>query len=320
MVTRLLQVLPSVVTSVHNELAIEVDCCESIRLYLDNFDQVTVACPVTTETSDSGLRRCRPVTDLPWQDRIRIVPLPNAYDLRGFLINYHSVKRLLKTEIEAANYLVFSPHTLIGDWPTVAIHEAVKLNRPYVIEADVVYGEVSRVGWARAPWWKQAIKKNIVLPLFQRSHAYCLKHSTLALFQGQDVFDAYSIFCRNPHKVYHMPVSTEDYITNSQLHIKLGGLDENRPLKIAYVGRAIDMKGPLDWLKVLHELAERGVAVDAKWLGDGSLLPKMRTTAANLGLADKVRFIGYVSDRAEILKTLRDSDIFLFCHKTPRVS
>ncbi len=69
MVTRLLQVLPSVVTSVHNELAIEVDCCESIRLYLDNFDQVTVACPVTTETSNSGLRRCRPVTDLPWQDR-----------------------------------------------------------------------------------------------------------------------------------------------------------------------------------------------------------------------------------------------------------
>ena len=58
------------------------------------------------------------------------------------MINYHSVKRLLKTEIEAANYLVFSPHTLIGDWPTVAIHEAVKLNRPYVIEADVVYGEV----------------------------------------------------------------------------------------------------------------------------------------------------------------------------------
>ena len=314
---RLLQVLPSVLISVCNELAIEVDCYESIRLYLDNFDQVTVACPVATQTSDSGLRRCRPVNDLPLKDRIRFIPLPNAYDLRGFISHYQSVKRLLKAEIEAADYLVFSPHSFIGDWPTVAAREAIKLSRPYVIEADVVYGEVARVGWARAPFWKQFIRKNAVLPLLQRIHRYCLKHSNLALLQGQDVYDAYSPFCQNAHKVYHMPISKEDYITNSQLQMKLNALDENRPLRISYVGRVIDMKGPLDWLEVLCRVMERGVAIDAKWLGDGSLLPKMRAAAENLGIADKVRFVGYVSDREKILQTLRDLDIFLFCHKTP---
>ena len=122
---------------VGNELEIEVDFCESLRLYLDHFDRVCVACPIATETRDSGLRRCRRVKDLPWQNRINLIPLPNAFRLNEFLRQFSAVRQVLKTEIEKADYLVFSPHTLVGDWPTVAIREAISLKRPYVIEADV---------------------------------------------------------------------------------------------------------------------------------------------------------------------------------------
>jgi glycosyltransferase involved in cell wall biosynthesis len=317
MVDRLLQVLPSVMKNVDNELEIEVDCYESIRLYLDNFDLLSVACPVTTDTRDKGLRRCRRVKDLPWENRLRFIPLPNAYDLSGFMSHYKAVRRLLKREIKNSDYLIFSPHTLVGDWPTVAIREAIKLRRPYVIEADVVYEEVAKVAWARNNSWKQRIKKNLALPLFQWRHRYCLEHSSLALFQGQDVYDAYSPFSPNPHKVYHMPVSRDDYITEAQLRKKFDELDEDRPLKLCYVGRAIEMKGPMDWLKTLSELRANDILFTATWLGDGSLLRSMQTMAEELGISDNVHFPGYVSDREQILQTLRDSDIFLFCHKTP---
>jgi hypothetical protein len=110
--------------------------------------------------------------------------------------------------------LLFSPHTLIGDWPTVAIREAIKLRRPYVLEADVVYEEVAQIGWARNPLWKRIIKKNLILPLFRHSHRYCVKHSSLALCQEQDVYDAYSPFAPNPHKISsNIAVSVEDQIT-----------------------------------------------------------------------------------------------------------
>jgi glycosyltransferase involved in cell wall biosynthesis len=314
---RLLQVLPSVIRRVENELEMDFDFSESLRLCLNNFDRVTVACPITMEFQDSGLRRCLRVKDLPWGNRIRVIPLPNAYRLSGFLRQLGAVRRLLKEEIENADYLVFSPHTLIGDWPTVAIREAIKLQRPYVIEADVVYEKVAWVAWAQIPSWKQFIKKNFMLPLFQRCHRYCLEHSTLALLQGQDVYDAYAPFCSNPHKVYHMPICGDDYITHGRLQNKLDALDHGRPLKLCYIGRAIDMKGPIDWLKTVHELIKSGVKINATWLGDGSLLSTMRTTAENLGLKNYVTFPGYISDRREILQTLQDSDIFLFCHKTP---
>jgi glycosyltransferase involved in cell wall biosynthesis len=297
MVERLLEVLPSVIRATNDELEIDVDFCENLRLYLDNFDHVTVACPVTTDIRDSGLRRCRPVKDLPWRDRVQFISLPNAYRLRDFLRHYHAFRRVLKTEIEQADYLVFSPHALAGDWPTVAIREAIKLQRPYVIEADVVYEKVAQVGWARNSPWKLCLKKNLTLPLFQMSHRHCLEHSSLALLQGQDVYDAYSPFCRKPHKVYHMPVSKVDYITESQLKHKLDDLDDSRALRLCYIGRAIDMKGPMDWLETLHALIKSGVAISATWLGDGSLLTSMQVMAEKLGIADSVKFPGFISDR-----------------------
>jgi glycosyltransferase involved in cell wall biosynthesis len=315
-VDHLFQVLPSIIRKIDGDLEIEVDFGESLRLYLENFDRVSVACVVTTETTDSGLRRCRRVTDLPWRDRVRFIPLPNAYSFGQFARHYHGVRRVLKNEIENANYLLFSPHTLIGDWPTVATREAIKLQRPYVIEADVVYDEVANVESARGAW-KSFINKNFAQPLFRQSHHYCLKHSSLALLQGQDVYNAYSPFSKNPHKVYHMPVSKADYITEAELQQKLSGLNDFRALKLCYVGRAIDMKGPMDWLKILHELITSGVELSATWLGDGSLLPDMRAMADSLGIAGHVTFSGYIADRARILSTLKDSDMVLFCHKTP---
>jgi glycosyltransferase involved in cell wall biosynthesis len=114
-----------------------------------------------------------------------------------------------------------------------------------------------------------------------------------------------------------MPISGDDYISPSRLQNKLDGVGQSKPLKLCYIGRAIDMKGPMDWLNAVHELIKSGVGVTAKWLGDGSLLEKMRATVENLGLNKYVAFPGYVSDRKEVLQTLQDSDVFLFCHKTP---
>jgi glycosyltransferase involved in cell wall biosynthesis len=316
MTNTLLQVLPSIIRTVDSDLEIDADFCESLRLYLENFDRVIIACPITTEITDSGLRRCRPVRELPWQSRMKIIPLPNAYHFVEFLRHYQAVRRLLRAEIEKADYLLFSPHGLVGDWPTVAVREAIKLRRPYVIDADVVYDDVAHVGRARGSSWKSAVKKNIMLPLLRQSYRRCVVHSSLALLQGQDVYDAYAPFAHNPHKVYHMPISKEEYVTDAQLETKLNDLVEGRPLTLCYVGRAIDMKGPMDWLKALHKLVKSDLVMRAVWLGDGSLLPNMQATAEKLGISDSVTFAGYVSDRNQILRTLKESDIFLFCHKT----
>lgn len=314
---RLFQVLPSVARKIHSETEIEADFCESLRLYLDNFDSVTIACPVTTEIVDSGLRRCRRVDELPWRERFRLIPLPSAPRISEFLHHYGDVKKILRSEIENANYLLFSPHTLIGDWPLVATKMAIKMNRPYAIDADVVYDKVAQVNWAATVSLIRKVKRRLALARFRKSYRFSLKHSAVALLQGQDVYNAFSSFSPNPHKTYHMPVSSSDFISESELSRKIDDVTFGTELSICYVGRAIEMKGAMDWLNTINELIKGGVAVKAHWLGDGSLLRAMKSTANALGIADKVVFSGFVSDRAVIMRTLRNSDIFLFCHKTP---
>ena len=317
MTGRLLQVVPSVVRKVADNLEIDSDFCEYIAACMNNFDRVTIACTVTTELMDSGLKRCISIDALPWRNRLRFVPLPGAYNWHSFLRQYSTVKHLLEKEIRKADYLIFSPHTVIGDWAMVATFEAIKLHRIYGIEADVVYNEVARTSWASDALWKRFIKNRVFLPLFGRYYRYCLEHSGLSLFQGQDVYDAYSIFSRNSFNLYHhIPVYKGDHISEFQLQRKTECLDDSRPLRICYSGRAIEMKGPVEWLYVVNELIKNGIKVNATWLGDGSLLPTLRSLAANFGISDDVRFPGFISDRNEIMRTLKESDIFLFCHKT----
>ena len=79
------------------------------------------------------------------------------------------------------------------------------------------------------------------------------------------------------------------------------------------------MKGPFDWLEVLHGLARAGIDFEATWLGDGSQRPEMLRRIAQLGLEGRVTAPGFVPERATLLDALRQAHLFLFCHKTPEL-
>ena len=75
------------------------------------------------------------------------------------------------------------------------------------------------------------------------------------------------------------------------------------------------MKGPLDWLMAIHAAVEGGVELRASWFGDGRMMPEMRRTVERLHIGRNVTLSGIVG-REELMRRLRRTDIFLFCHKT----
>lgn len=308
------QVVPPVVRDIGNGLEIDQDFLSSLSIYMDTFESFTVACPVRVEDAEIwGLGQCVPLRDLPWgPERFKYIPLPATYRPGDFLKVLPKVRKILRAEIEASEHLIFTPYSLIGDWPTVAIREAVKLGRRYTIEADGVHGDIMRKRHISSVAWKRWVKRMIEFPAFDRSYRYNLQNASLAIFQGQDVYNAYARYCSKPVKLnHHIPVYSGDHIALDQLEAKLASVRAGNPLKIVYAGRAIDMKGPLEWVATLKELNKRGVKFEAAWLGDGPMLDAMK--AQNV---PDILFLGFVGDRNRVLAALREAHIFLFCHNT----
>ncbi len=139
----------------------------------------------------------------------------------------------------------------------------------------------------------------------------------MALLQGGDTFEHYKPWNANSQCIYDTHTTADDQISPTQLEQKRQSIRSGQPLEIIYVGRAAEMKGPDDWLDVLEGLVREQVPFKARWIGDGPSLAGMRQRVDNGPLRDCVQLPGFEGDRNAIFAALRNSDIVLYCHKTP---
>lgn len=291
----------------------EDQASNGLRLWAENFEQVLVMYP---------LAPCAPPpTWVPVEAavganmaRIEIHPVPMAYRPDRFFRHLGPMRRRIRDLIRRAEYLSFSIGGLFGDWGSVACLEADRMGRPFAVWTDRVESQVTRRAIERGPW-----KSRIQAWLYHRPMAWLerriIHKATLGLFHGRDTFDAYAPHCREPHLVHDIHLKIDDHIPPECLERKIAMVREG-PLSLAYVGRADPPKGPLDWIAVTERLEAAGVDFRATWLGYGQDHAEMVARIDAAGLADRVATPGHTADRARVLETLRDAQIFLFCHKT----
>lgn len=294
-------------------LYLEGQACNGLRLWAENFAKLLVMMPVEDgEIPDAWV----PLDSIgPALDRIEIHPLPTAYRLGRFARTYRPTRSLIRTLIDRADYLSFAIGGLFGDWGAVACIQAHHAGRPYAVWTDRVESQVVRDG-ARQGSLKHRIRDRLAHRPMAALERHVIRRAKLGLFHGRDTFDFYAPYCQTPVLVHDIHISRDDHIPHGDLARKLADCTGG-PIRIVYVGRADAMKGPLDWVKVLARLDAHGVDFQATWLGDGDDMPGMKAQVEKAGLGAKVALPGFTTDRGDVLKALRDAQIFLFCHKTP---
>lgn len=255
------------------------------------------------------------VDTLPASNRLRFLALPFAYKVGAFSRAYRATRALLAEEVSKADRLCFTIGCIFGDWGAVGGLEAIRQGRKFAVWFDRVEYDVLR-NTLHTMSFKRRIKERMTLPLMKIYHHYLVRRSSLGLFQGMDTFNAFAASSSNPACVYDVHTQREDFIAAADVMLKAAQVEAGVPLKVAYVGRAAAMKGPEDWLRAIHGAVQAGVELHATWLGDGPLLPQMRSMVDQLGLAGQVELVGYVGDRETVLDRLRQSHLLLFCHKT----
>ncbi|MGB5557201.1 MAG: glycosyltransferase, partial [Paracoccaceae bacterium] len=198
---------------------------------------------------------------------------------------------------------------------SVSCYEAYRAGRPYAVWTDRVESEVVRRTADTGPW-RQRLKARLTHRPMAWLERHLIRRAALGLFHGKETFDTYAPFCRQPVVVHDIHINKSEHIPDTALQAKIAAAGAG-PLKIGYVGRADAMKGPMDWVAVLEALAAAGVDFEAFWMGDGPFTEKMQSRIDTGGLADRVKLLGFVRDRAEVLRRFRAAQVFLFCHKTP---
>ncbi len=316
----ILLVLPVPFRQLNGALHIESQAANGLDRWADNFDRVVAACPIISEAVAQKRSSWKWVPEhaLEHKDRIRLVGLPMAWTVGTFLSEYNRVRKLFSSElIGQCDYLQFAIGGLVGDWPSVAALEARRMGRAYAVWTDRVESDVVRITAAQRPAGKRQLSQAKAW-LMKHYEQHIIRNARLGLFHGAETFQAYSALPEHACLTHDIHTKASDLIPNEEMLRKIDrASDRQRPVKIGYAGRATAMKAPLDWLNVLASLRDKGVAFEAKWLGDGEMLSEMHEFVARNSLDGHVSMPGFVSDRQQVLSFLRSCDLLLFTHITP---
>ncbi len=93
--------------------------------------------------------------------------------------------------------------------------------------------------------------------------------------------------------------------------------DKDGTLRVITVGRLHSSKGHDDLLRAVALMMRAGRHVTLRLLGDGPQRDELETLAQKLGIAEKVRFEGSVSEE-RVIEEMRNSDVFVLAsHAEP---
>jgi glycosyltransferase involved in cell wall biosynthesis len=314
----LLLVLPVCLAQGPEGLLFETQAARGIERWLESFPRIQVLCPLMT---DADVRRShsivwKPVSEIAGAERVKFVPLPYAMSLVAFMQAFISGRSALRAAIKQSQYLCFAIGGLFGDWGAVACLEAHRSGRPYAVWTDRVEHQVGlAVSSSRNPF--KRLKENVRARLMYSLERFCIRHATLGLFHGASCYSQYAAWCSTPYLVQDFPLPEVGPCDGELFEEAEDSVKQSGSLVVAYVGRADEMKGPCEWLSVMEQLHRRGVSFHATWLGDGPLLTEMRAEVARRGLEESVSLPGFVEGRSRVFGLLHQSDLFVFCHKTP---
>jgi glycosyltransferase involved in cell wall biosynthesis len=89
-----------------------------------------------------------------------------------------------------------------------------------------------------------------------------------------------------------------------------------RSRRVVFIGHLVERMGAQTVLQAMALLRERGVDVTADIAGRGPLEGQLRADAAELGLGDRVRFHGFISDHRELERLLAQASVALAPYNT----
>lgn len=158
----------------------------------------------------------------------------------------------------------------------------------------------------RRQWWTTQLEKRYQASLALANGVQC---------NGAPTYNTYRAVNRNPLLYFDSRVTADMLAQPGLIRTRCSKLQDGAPLRLAYSGRLIAMKGADHLPKVAIELKRLGIPFELEIFGDGSLAPHIARDIERLGLVDNVHLRGVVDFKTVLVPHVSaQTDLFVCCH------
>jgi glycosyltransferase involved in cell wall biosynthesis len=189
------------------------------------------------------------------------------------------------------------------DVPLVLVCEYSVDTRKQMIRAET---SNPLLRWRRERWTTQIEKE------FEQA----VRFAAGVQCNGTPVFEEYRRLSGNPLLYFDSRVRHDMVADSLTLKQRTDELRNGAPLRLAFSGRLIRMKGADHLVRIAASLKKRGLRFSMGICGGGELEPVIATDIRRLGLGDHVRLHGVLDFESELMPYVsRHVDLFVCCHR-----
>ena len=132
---------------------------------------------------------------------------------------------------------------------------------------------------------------------------------------GTPTFDLYKNICRDRIIFFDNRVRIGDVVSEAALKAKTATLRQGKPLRLAFSGRMVAMKGVMELPRVAEHLMRAGVPFTFNIFGRGPLKDQLQSRIDGLGLSDRMVLNEVLDFDTGWVPYMRShADLFVCCH------
>jgi glycosyltransferase involved in cell wall biosynthesis len=133
---------------------------------------------------------------------------------------------------------------------------------------------------------------------------------------GTPAYQAYRSINPRPFLYFDARIEPAMIPSDQELGARMASLRQGKPLRLVFSGRLIKLKGADHLPRVAAALMKLGVEFEMYICGDGVLAPVLAEEVRRRGLRQRVRLMGTLEFRSELVPFLKErADLFVCCHR-----
>jgi glycosyltransferase involved in cell wall biosynthesis len=276
------------------------------KRYLAVFDSVTV------------VGRVKPVEKVPsgWDNAtgsgISFCEVPNFYGPWQYLRLKRKVNSIIENVIGNCNAYILRLPCVLG---TLMWHYLMQEKHPYAVEVVADPWDAFSPGGVKVllrPIWRRKMAWDLIKQC-QGASAAC--YVTEYSLQKRYPPGGWSTYCSD------VELADKDIVDESALELRTKRVNDKsksgRPWNLCYVGSMGQLyKAPDVLLYAVANCIKKGLSFELTMVGDGYFRPRLERQARELGIGDRVKFIGCVPAGECIFQQLDKADLFVLPSRT----